>query len=438
MRINSKERDDDFKDEWVSSLDGSVVHVERLLAYYLQTFKDAETRYSTTKREALGAKEGLVRFEPFIERERILLVTYHSALQWARTNENTNRRLANWGQIYSAYVPGLEIVHCLGRVHSNVDPLSQLPRAPPAHLSPCADDTNPLTSLVNNDLVGPRHRQATPAHLATASFVAAHLSDCVDLPESAQIDWVSALTVERAKLTTKAPDRLIYTMPGRPHPKRQARGPRAQLKKDCAKEDVPQRVESSSTAPLDGNAGLGDTFNQEPFLTEEPPVGSGGGEDINDQTLRERAEIKDSQGQQEAEKPSFLQVGMNQETLRAWIEDYGKDADFKKRWKVTTKDGLGADYAGSQFAKDSRGLLFFFDADFAPKLCVPLAQRAPLMIAVHKGPTISAHAGAEKLLAHLADCFYWPRMRRDVNRFSATCDVCQKTKPLNFTMHGFL
>jgi hypothetical protein len=77
----------------------------------LQSFKGVETRYSTTEREALAAKEGLVKFQPFIEGEKILLVTDHSVLQWVRTYENSNRRLAAWGAVFSAYSPGLEIVH---------------------------------------------------------------------------------------------------------------------------------------------------------------------------------------------------------------------------------------------------------------------------------------------------------------------------------------
>jgi hypothetical protein len=59
--------------------------------------KPAEKNYSATEREALGAKEALVKFQPFIEGERIILVTDHAALQWARVYENANQRLAAWG-----------------------------------------------------------------------------------------------------------------------------------------------------------------------------------------------------------------------------------------------------------------------------------------------------------------------------------------------------
>jgi hypothetical protein len=90
-------------DEWGLTLDETTVHVERVIGYWLRLFKGAETRYSATEREALAAKEGLVRFQPFIEGEHMLLVTDHSALQWARMYENSNRRLVAWGAVFSAY-----------------------------------------------------------------------------------------------------------------------------------------------------------------------------------------------------------------------------------------------------------------------------------------------------------------------------------------------
>ena len=86
-------------------------HIERVIRYWSRTFKAAEMHYSTTEREALAAKEGLVKFQPFIEGESVLLVTDHSALQWVRTYKNANRQLAAWGAVFSAYSPGLEIIH---------------------------------------------------------------------------------------------------------------------------------------------------------------------------------------------------------------------------------------------------------------------------------------------------------------------------------------
>jgi hypothetical protein len=98
------------KDEWAEEFEDTMVHVERVIAYWSRTLKPAEWNYSATEREALGAKEGLVKYQPFIEGEQVVLVTNHAALQWARVYENTNHRLAAWGAVFAAY-PGLKIVH---------------------------------------------------------------------------------------------------------------------------------------------------------------------------------------------------------------------------------------------------------------------------------------------------------------------------------------
>ena len=70
-------------------------------------------------------KEGLIKFQPYIEGEVILAVTNHAALTWSKTFQNVNHQLLTWGTVFAAY-PKLQIIHRAGRVHSNVDPISRL------------------------------------------------------------------------------------------------------------------------------------------------------------------------------------------------------------------------------------------------------------------------------------------------------------------------
>ena len=97
--------------DWSENFSNTIIYVERVIAYWSRTFKSAEVCYSTTEREALAAKEGLVKFQPFIEGEKLALVTDHAALQWAKTYENANCRLAAWGTVFSVYAPHLTIIH---------------------------------------------------------------------------------------------------------------------------------------------------------------------------------------------------------------------------------------------------------------------------------------------------------------------------------------
>ena len=135
----SKEHDDHrLTPEWDKNWEDTLIPVERVVVYWSRVLAPAETRYSATEREALAAKESLVCFQPFIEGEKVLLVTDHSALTWAKTYENVNRRLAAWGLVFAAF-PEMVIVHRPGRAHSNVNPLSRLLRIP-IFTSPARDD----------------------------------------------------------------------------------------------------------------------------------------------------------------------------------------------------------------------------------------------------------------------------------------------------------
>lgn len=198
VKLSSKVDDLPPARGWAEAFDDTIVDVERVVAYWSRTFKPAETRYSATEREALAAKEGLVKFQPFIEGEQIILVTDHAALQWAKTYENANRRLASWGAIYSAYAPGLDIIHHPGRTHSNVDPLSRLPRAPPSHISPLPDGA-PALSL-DSTAAAFAEAAAERAPARRASFLASQWGDIVDVRHSHAVE-----TRRAARLCAAAP-----------------------------------------------------------------------------------------------------------------------------------------------------------------------------------------------------------------------------------------
>jgi hypothetical protein len=73
-----------------------------------------------------------------------------------------------------------------------------------------------------------------------------------------------------------------------------------------------------------------------------------------------------------------------------------------------------------------------------PRLYVPRRMVPSVLIDAHESAHISAHAGPLKLYQILSDRFYWRRMKKDIERFCSTCDVCQKIKPLNFGKFGYL
>ena len=128
--------------EWHKNFESTKVHVERVIGYWSRSLKTAEKNYSPTEREALALKDGLVKFQAFIEGEKILAITDHAALTWSKTYQNVNRRLLTWGTVFAAY-PDMRIIHRAGRVHSNVDPISRLRRRVPFQEGPESDNTIP-------------------------------------------------------------------------------------------------------------------------------------------------------------------------------------------------------------------------------------------------------------------------------------------------------
>jgi hypothetical protein len=64
----------------------------------------------------------------------------------------------------------------------------------------------------------------------------------------------------------------------------------------------------------------------------------------------------------------------------------------------------------------------------ANKLCVPKSSmRLLLFQESHVGGLIS-HFGHEKTLLMIANHFYWPKIRHDVDRFVTRCITCNKSK----------
>src|SRR5260370_5547453 len=134
-------------EKWAEPLEDTLLQVEQVIIYWSHTLKVMERNYSATEHEALGVKEALVKFQPFIEGERGIVTTDHAMLMWAQTYENANRRLVAWGTVFGVF-PGLNIIHRVGEVHSNIDPLSRLPRIPP-HQSPAVDRSQPIQDAIS-------------------------------------------------------------------------------------------------------------------------------------------------------------------------------------------------------------------------------------------------------------------------------------------------
>ena len=71
----------------------------------------------------------------------------------------------------------------------------------------------------------------------------------------------------------------------------------------------------------------------------------------------------------------------------------------------------------------------------ANRLCIPASSVRLLLLQEAYGGGLMGHFGAKKTTDILAGHFFWPQMRRDVERFVARCTICQKAK-LHLNLHG--
>ena len=75
---------------WSMNFEDMIVYVEWVITYWSRVLQSAERNYSPTEREVLALKEGLIKFQPYLEGEMILAITDHAALTWSKTFQNVN------------------------------------------------------------------------------------------------------------------------------------------------------------------------------------------------------------------------------------------------------------------------------------------------------------------------------------------------------------
>jgi len=103
--------------------------------------------------------------------------------------------------------------------------------------------------------------------------------------------------------------------------------------------------------------------------------------------------------------------------LQTVKDQYVDDSDFK--------DVLAHCMNGKPWGKFHMQDGFLFRAN---KLCVPASSVRLLLLQEAHGGGLMGHFGVYKTHEVLAAHFFWPRMRRDVERLVARCTTCQKAK----------
>ena len=102
---------------------------ERIICCASRTLNNAETNYSTTKKECLAVVWGVHIFRPFLVATHFEILTDHYALQWLRSMKNESALLHRWAAALEDY--RFTILHRPGKLQGHVDGLSRLPMKHP-------------------------------------------------------------------------------------------------------------------------------------------------------------------------------------------------------------------------------------------------------------------------------------------------------------------
>ena len=95
---------------------------------------------------------------------------------------------------------------------------------------------------------------------------------------------------------------------------------------------------------------------------------------------------------------------------------YATNADFKDIYASCEKFGRG-----KYFKND--GFIFFEN-----RLCVPNSSLRELFVKEAHAGGFGGHFGVAKTMIVMQDHFYWPHMRRDVERACVRCVTCKQAK----------
>ncbi|KAF8080898.1 hypothetical protein N665_0917s0014 [Sinapis alba] len=97
-------------------------------------------------------------------------------------------------------------------------------------------------------------------------------------------------------------------------------------------------------------------------------------------------------------------------------DQYGVDPDFGQTYEQCKKGSIGHYYRQNEFLfRDKR-------------LCIPQGSMRELILREAHGGGLMGHFGVDKTFGVVAEHFFWPHLRRDVERFCAKCITCLKAK----------
>ena len=150
----------------------------------------------------------------------------------------------------------------------------------------------------------------------------------------------------------------------------------------------------------------------------------------------------DEEDSLEAADLSTTQLQPDTSKIQNFVDGYNLDDEFGLVFRTLKSRGpVPKEIANhiKYFKLGSDGLLYYTPliGEEATRICVPATNnaRSEIIHQCHDLPT-SGHFGWMKTMELLMRNFYWNHMSRDVQKYISSCDVCQRSKPINVAVQG--
>jgi len=139
-------------------------------------------------------------------------------------------------------------------------------------------------------------------------------------------------------------------------------------------------------------------------------------------------------------KHQIINLGLPDDLAQSMVAGYEQDPFFSKIYKLLVDLSLPrpADLEPLllHYYVVSTGLLFRRNPIGADRLCVP--QGDPINHMLNAYHTENMHIGVNKTWVSMSSALYWPKMKRDIERFIASCTQCIRSKSDRQRPKGFM
>ena len=346
---------------------------EKVLCYYSKCFSRSEKNYCVTRRELLAIVLAVKHFHHYLYGRPFLIRSDHGALRWLLNFKTPEGQLARWIETLSMYQFSIE--HRPGRVHSNADALSRRPCVDCRHCdksdiqyckeeAPMADKGTSAHSMCLSSLPCSVGLGCVGAETSLDFSMNELESDRGSRPRTTIFDQhvIEQVREEDVHSFTHDDSEIVSTVSVQPS------------KKDC---DTDYLLKSQVSQIL---------------LMEHDLLSS------------QRSDA------------SIVQI-------TSWVE-----ADRRPEWNEISKYGPDVKYYWNRFQSliVEDGVLYIeYDIQGQTKKLAVLPRSLVdiVLTQLHSSQT-AGHLGVKKTYEKVSSRYYWQGMRRDVERWVETCDVC--------------